>query len=168
MITANVLDWSCLEKGEAVCRPTSLDIRAVCESIVNILPIKDDEVETEFMVVVAPEVPMWLFLDETYLQRILMNLLSNALKFTQSGYVFLVELKERNLVATVKDSGFGIPEPFLPHLFEPFKQAQAKANTSKWEALAPRSVAALSPLQCLSPCLLTDPRHSLQLEIIPE
>jgi hypothetical protein len=97
-----------------------------------------------------------------------MNLFPNALKFTQSGYVLLVELKERNLVATVKDSGFGIPEPFLPHLFEPFKQAQTKANTIKWEALAPRSVAALSPLRCLPPYLLTDPRHSLQLEIIPE
>lgn len=127
MITANVLDWSRLEKGEAVCRPTSLDLRRVCESILAILPNKDEDVGTELMIVVAPEVPTCLFLDETYLQRILMNLLTNALKFTQSGYVLLlVEMKDRGLRITVKDSGFGIPESFLPHLFEPFKQAQTR------------------------------------------
>lgn len=127
MITANVLDWSRLEKGEAVCRPTSLDLRKVCESIISILPHKDDELCPELMIVVAPEVPTSLFLDETYLQRILMNLLTNALKFTQSGYVILlVEIKDQDLEITVKDSGFGIPESFLPHLFEPFKQAQTR------------------------------------------
>ncbi|KIX00844.1 uncharacterized protein Z518_09909 [Rhinocladiella mackenziei CBS 650.93] len=127
MITANVLDWSRLEKGEAVCRPTSLDLRKVCESIVNILPSRDDQVTTELMIVVAPQVPASLFIDETYLQRILMNLLTNAMKFTQSGYVILlVEFRDQALSITVKDSGFGIPESFLPHLFEPFKQAQTR------------------------------------------
>ncbi|KAI1609021.1 PAS/PAC sensor hybrid histidine kinase [Exophiala viscosa] len=127
MITSNVLDWSRLEKGEAVFRPTSLDLRKVCESIVNILPSKDDEAATELMIVVAPDVPQTVFLDETYLQRILMNLLTNALKFTQSGYVLLlIEYSEDNLVIIVKDSGYGIPESFLPHLFEPFKQAQTR------------------------------------------
>ncbi|KAK5025649.1 hypothetical protein LTS07_007853 [Exophiala sideris] len=127
MITSNVLDWSRLEKGEAVFRPTSLDLRKVCESIVNILPTKDDEAATELMIVVAPDVPQTVFLDETYMQRILMNLLTNALKFTQSGYVLLlIEYSEDNLVIIVKDSGYGIPESFLPHLFEPFKQAQTR------------------------------------------
>ena len=127
MITANVLDWSRLEKGEAVCRPTSLDIRKVCESILSILPNKEDEIGTELLVVVGPDVPNMLYLDETYLQRILMNLLTNALKFTQSGYVILlVEIKDDELVVTVRDSGLGIPEAFLPHLFEPFKQAQTR------------------------------------------
>ena len=56
-----------------------------------------------------------------------MNLLSNALKFTLSGYVLLmVSLKRDVLQVTVKDSGVGIPESFLPHLFEPFKQVQAR------------------------------------------
>jgi signal transduction histidine kinase/ActR/RegA family two-component response regulator len=127
MITANVLDWSRLEKGEAVCRPTSLDLRKVCESILTILPNKDDEAGTELLIVVAPNVPQTLFIDETYLQRILMNLLTNALKFTQSGYVvLLVEFDDDELVITVRDSGFGIPESFLPDLFEPFKQAQVR------------------------------------------
>ncbi|KAJ9646907.1 hypothetical protein H2204_000599 [Knufia peltigerae] len=127
MITANVLDWSRLEKGEAVSRPISLDLRKACESIINILPSKDDETATELMIVVAPRVPQSVFLDETYLQRILMNLLTNALKFTQSGYVILfIDCLDDNLVITVKDSGYGIPESFLPHLFEPFKQAQTR------------------------------------------
>lgn len=125
MITANVLDWSRLEKGEAQCRPSSLDLRRVCESILHILPHRDDEVETELLVVVAPEVPDSVFLDETYLQRILMNLLTNALKFTHSGYVLLMlEMKGDVLNIRVQDSGFGIAESFIPHLFEPFKQAQ--------------------------------------------
>ena len=81
------------------------------------------------MVVVSPEVPPTLYLDETYIQRILMNLLSNALKFTSSGYILLlVECHGSNLVATIKDTGCGIPPSFLPDLFEPFKQAQTRGK----------------------------------------
>ena len=125
LITSNVLDWSRLEKGEAVCKPVNVDIRLVCESIVNLLPNREDEVQAELMVVVAPSVPRSLFLDETAVHRILMNLLSNALKFTEIGYVLLmIEMQDNQLIATVRDTGTGIPESFLPDLFEPFKQAQ--------------------------------------------
>jgi hypothetical protein len=81
------------------------------------------------MVVVRPNVPKSIFLDETYIHRILMNLLSNALKFTRSGYIMLlVEFEEGKLVATVKDTGPGVPPSFLPQLFEPFKQAQTRGS----------------------------------------
>lgn len=63
--------------------------------------------------------------DETYIHRILMNLLSNATKFTSSGYILLlVEMKEGKLVATMRDTGCGIPPSFLPQLFDPFTQAE--------------------------------------------
>lgn len=92
-----------------------------------LLPNKDDEAEVELMVVVKPDVPRSIFLDETYIHRILMNLLSNALKFTRSGYIsLLIEVEGGNLVATVKDTGSGVPRSFLPQLFEPFKQAQTR------------------------------------------
>ncbi|KAL8725819.1 MAG: hypothetical protein Q9166_007106 [cf. Caloplaca sp. 2 TL-2023] len=130
LITNNVLDWSKLERdSEAVCRPIYLDMRTVCESILMLLPNRDNEADVDLMVVVAPDVPTSLFLDETYIQRILMNLLSNALKFTTSGYILLlVEIEGGNLVATVKDTGCGIPKAFLPDLFEPFKQAQTRGT----------------------------------------
>ncbi|KAI4224442.1 MAG: hypothetical protein LQ349_007242, partial [Xanthoria aureola] len=130
LITNNVLDWSKLERdSEAVCRPIYLDMRTVCESILMLLPNRDSETDVDLLVVVAPDVPQSLFLDETYIQRILMNLLSNALKFTSSGYILLtVEVDSGNLVATVKDTGCGIPQSFLPDLFEPFKQAQTRGT----------------------------------------
>lgn len=130
LITNNVLDWSKLERdSEAVCRPIYLDMRTVCESILMLLPSRGDEVEVDLLVAVAPDVPPSLFLDETYIQRILMNLLSNALKFTTSGYIsLLVDIDGSNLVATVKDTGCGIPHSFLPDLFEPFKQAQTRGT----------------------------------------
>ncbi|KAI4174697.1 MAG: hypothetical protein LQ346_008193 [Caloplaca aetnensis] len=130
LITNNVLDWSKLERdSEAVCRPIYLDMRTVCESILMLLPNRDTDGEVDLLVVVAPDVPSSLFLDETYIQRILMNLLSNALKFTTSGYILLlVEIDGGNLVATVKDTGCGIPKSFLPDLFEPFKQAQTRGT----------------------------------------
>ncbi|MCJ1401113.1 hypothetical protein MMC11_004325 [Xylographa trunciseda] len=130
LITNNVLDWSKLDKdAEAACRPVALDIRTVCESILVLLPNKDDEAEAEVMVVVAPSVPRTIFLDEIYIHRILMNLLSNALKFTRSGYILLlIEISDGKLIATVKDTGCGVPPSFLPQLFEPFKQAQTRGS----------------------------------------
>jgi hypothetical protein len=127
IVTSNVLDWSRLEKGEAICRPVTVDIRLACETVVHVLPNSDDNTETELIVVVAPEVPTCIIIDETYLQRILMNLLSNSFKFTASGYVMLLlRSKEGVLHVTVEDSGSGIPKSFLPQLFEPYKQVQAR------------------------------------------
>lgn len=94
-----------------------------------LLPNRDDAEEVDLMVVVSPQVPHSLFLDETYIHRILMNLLSNALKFTRSGYILLlIEMADDKLVITVKDTGLGIPPSFLPQLFEPFTQAHSKGS----------------------------------------
>ena len=101
----------------------------MCESVLVLLPNKDDEAEVELMVTIAPDVPPSLFLDETYLYRILMNLLSNATKFTRSGYILLlIEMGNGHLTATVEDTGCGVPPYFLPLLFEPFKQAQTQGS----------------------------------------
>ncbi len=129
-VTNNVLDWSKLERhAEAACRPVSLDMRTVCESILLLLPNRDDAEQVDLMVVVSPDVPHSLFLDDTYIHRILMNLLSNALKFTRSGFILLlIAMEQNNLVATVKDTGSGIPPSFLPRLFEPFTQAQVRGS----------------------------------------
>lgn len=76
------------------------------------------------MVIIAPSVPKALLLDETYIHRIFMNILSNALKFITSGFVLLtMEYNGNDLIVPVKGTGTGIPQGFLPCLFEPFSQA---------------------------------------------
>ena len=92
LITTNVLDWSRLEKhGDTkACQLVALDMRQVCEAVINLLPNKDEDNEAEILVVVAPDVPHSLFVDETYMHRVLMNLLSNATKFTSFGYILLL------------------------------------------------------------------------------
>lgn len=131
MITTNVLDWSKLERNaETAYRPTALDIREVCESIMTLLPNVDDEATIELFMVVSPQVPSTLFLDESYIHRILMNLISNALKFTMSGYVALsIHVVDGKLVAKVEDTGVGIDPEFLPRLFEPFEQGEVRGKS---------------------------------------
>ena len=128
LITSNVLDWSRLEKnGESTSHPVAIDMRLVIESIINVLPNREESSEVELIAVVSPDVPHSLLLDETYIQRILMNLLSNALKFTSIGFAsVVVKIEGGNLLAIVSDTGSGIPLSFMPHLFEPFKQAQSR------------------------------------------
>ena len=104
-------------------------MRDVCESVLTLLPNIDNAEDVDVMVAVSPNVPHSLFLDETYIHRILMNLLSNALKFTRSGYILLLVLiDDGNLVVKVQDTGPGIPPEFLPHLFDPFTQAQTRGT----------------------------------------
>ena len=130
-----------------------------------LLPNKDDEAEVDLFVVVSPNVPHSLFLDETYVQRILMNLLSNALKFTASGYVLLlVEMKEDKLTATVKDTGSGIPSSFLPQLFEPFKQATTRGS-QRGTGLGMSIVKQL--LHKMNGTIEVESRHPETAEVIP-
>lgn len=127
LITNNVLDWSRLEKGESANRPTFLDIRNVIDSVIGLLPNRNEDNQVEILVAISPDVPASLFMDELSLTRIILNLLSNACKFTTHGYVLLtVNMENTNLTIIVEDTGCGVPESFLPQLFEPFKQAQTR------------------------------------------
>jgi PAS domain S-box-containing protein len=74
--------------------------------------------------------PLIVWGDETRLQQVVRNLLSNALKFTPSGGRIDVRLRPMNgsVELTVSDSGSGIDPDFLPHLFERFTQAETGAT----------------------------------------
>ncbi|KAE9963155.1 hypothetical protein EG328_011633 [Venturia inaequalis] len=130
LITNNVLDWSKFERdSESAYRPAAVDVRAICESIIVLLPNLDEESRVQLFVVVAPDVPKTLFMDETYIHRILMNLLSNALKFTRTGYILLsLQLSDDNLVAIVQDTGCGLDPAFIPDMWTPFKQGEVRGS----------------------------------------
>lgn len=93
------------------------------------MPNVDEEMDVELFLVVAPDVPMTLFMDETYVHRILMNLLSNALKFTKAGYILLsIETSNDRLIAKVEDTGCGLAPDFIPKMWEPFQQGEVRGS----------------------------------------
>ncbi|KAF2423609.1 hypothetical protein EJ08DRAFT_595916 [Tothia fuscella] len=130
LITNNVLDWSKFERhSENSYRPTALDLRAVCESIIVLLPNIDDDTDVQLFVVVSSDVPQSVYLDEMYMHRIIMNLISNSMKFTRCGYILLdIHLKDDNLVVVVKDTGCGLDPNFVPDMWTPFKQGEVRGS----------------------------------------
>jgi len=82
----------------------------------------------------APELPIRVFFDPELLERVLLNLLSNAFKFTPEGGAVAVEVQDRGdgwVSISVRDSGPGIPEDQLPHLFDRFYQGEQSQVTSQ-------------------------------------
>lgn len=84
--------------------------------------------------VLAPDHPVPVLFDPDLLERVVLNLLSNAFKFTPEGGTVAVEVAERGegwVAISVRDSGPGITEEQLPHLFDRFYQADPSQETSQ-------------------------------------
>ncbi|KAL4250261.1 hypothetical protein ABKN59_003107 [Abortiporus biennis] len=129
VIAGNVLDFSKLDRNnlELSARPVLVDLRKMTENLARITETKGvqpGEPGVDVIVSVANDVPVGVYLDETYTFRILMNLLSNAQKFCESGYICVsVSMGHQQIVIQVSDTGCGIPKSFRSALFQPFRQA---------------------------------------------
>ncbi|MFQ5571100.1 MAG: PAS domain S-box protein, partial [Rhodothermales bacterium] len=117
-----VLDLSMLEAGSLTLENEWFDmVEAVRENMQGGQSFaKEKGVHLEF---IAPEYDVPVFLDRTCLERIVNHLIDNAIKFTDSGTVTVtVKADPAYVRVRVADTGVGIDEAFLPHLFDAFKQ----------------------------------------------
>jgi CheY-like chemotaxis protein len=80
-----------------------------------------------------PVVPVWLSADAARLEQVVINLLTNAAKYTEEGgEIWLTVVKDRNeCVIRVRDSGVGIAPALLPHVFDLFTQAERSLDRSQ-------------------------------------
>jgi signal transduction histidine kinase/DNA-binding response OmpR family regulator len=125
-----MLDFAHMEAGrtEAVYMPT--DLAALTADLASSFRSAMERAGLEFVVDCAP-LPAPIYVDRDMWEKIVLNLLSNALKFTFAGTV-RVELRwaDGHAELTVSDSGAGIPADELPHLFERFRRLRtARART---------------------------------------
>ncbi|MCL6417019.1 ATP-binding protein [Aestuariirhabdus sp. Z084] len=129
----DVLDISKIESGRLELEVGSTNLSKLLDSVSDIIRQRTQGKGLEFELDIAPDLPLSIATDEVKLRQILINLLGNAIKFTERGHVLLTvkELPEQQVLEfSVEDSGVGIPADKLNTIFEPFKQADAGHQNS--------------------------------------
>jgi PAS domain S-box-containing protein len=122
----DILDLSKIEAGKMDLAPEPTDLRDLVERACGLWRPAAAEKGLSFHCEIEPEVPAWVMADPTRVRQILLNLLSNALKFTREGHV-RVRIGGRSgaLSIAVEDSGPGMTPEVQKRLFETFTQADA-------------------------------------------
>ncbi len=133
-IINDILDFSKIEAGKLSLEHISFNLDTVLQQAVHIVSWRAEEKKLKFEVHRDPALPVHYFGDPARLGQIILNLLGNAVKFTDKGTVSLTvgqEIQERDrklLTIAVQDTGIGIPPEQLDKLFTPFTQADASIN----------------------------------------
>jgi two-component system sensor histidine kinase/response regulator len=127
----NILDFSKIEAGRLELDKTPFDLERLIEDVLDIMSFKAHEKSVELSCWYPASAARRFLGDAGRMRQVLMNFISNAIKFTQSGYV-LVEVEASapaggkcEVRLSVHDTGIGISEKNLSHLFTPFRQADA-------------------------------------------
>ena len=130
----DILDLSKIEAGRMDVTYTPVNLNAIFMEIEQIFNIEIKEKNLGFSVTHSPNLPEWLYLDEIRTRQILLNLVGNAIKFTDDGYVTISSHstpKGENsvdLAISVEDTGIGIPEKEQEKIFKSFEQQSGQDN----------------------------------------
>jgi PAS domain S-box-containing protein len=130
----DILDYSKIEAGRLVIEHVPFDLDAVIANVVDIMSLGAEEKQLEFLLSVGEDVPSGVVGDPLRLGQVLLNLVGNAVKFTESGEVLLqVRLEETTargvrLHFLVRDTGIGLTPEQKDNLFRPFSQADGSIS----------------------------------------
>ncbi len=130
----DILDFSKIESGKFVLDPLPFSLADVVEEVMRSLAQRAHEKTLELICDISTDVPASVIGDPMRIRQILLNLVSNAIKFTATGEVELrVGLERRNgneaaLHIVVRDTGIGIPDAKLQIIFEAFSQADGSTT----------------------------------------
>jgi PAS domain S-box-containing protein len=152
----DILDLSKIEAGKLELEFGYTETAAFFSDFAKIFAFKTQEKGISFMTEISEQVPPFLYLDETRLRQIVLNLAGNAVKFTDRGHIKLrvdsvnkksVPNSEDNykevtdIVIAIEDTGIGIPDDSLDEIFGPFVQVRtrkAKGGTGLGLAISKR------------------------------
>jgi signal transduction histidine kinase/CheY-like chemotaxis protein len=132
-IVNDILDFSKIEAGRVELETIEFDARACLEDVADIIAASAQSKGLELLVLAAPDLPQRLKGDPSRLRQVLLNLGSNAVKFTEAGDV---TLRAERIAAgepvrvrfSVSDTGIGIPEERAHRLFQAFSQLDASTT----------------------------------------
>ncbi len=131
----DILDLSKIEAGMMEIRLAPVDPRMILSEIEQIFRMKIASENFQFVTDIDTELPCALMLDETRLRQILLNLVGNAVKFTEKGHIKLAaenryktdDRSRTDLIISVEDTGIGIPRQEQENIFESFRQQDGQS-----------------------------------------
>ncbi|MCW5317727.1 response regulator [Nostoc sp. KVJ3] len=130
----DVLEMSKIEAGRVILSETNFDLYGLLDRLQQMFALKARSRGLQLILERSPAIPQYICADESKLRQVLVNLLGNAIKFTQIGQVTLrVETPNQNITPnepitlnfSVEDTGCGIANSDFNRLFEPFVQTEA-------------------------------------------
>jgi PAS domain S-box-containing protein len=125
-----ILDLSKIEAGKMALEPADFDLHAFVRDTVELVRYRAVQKHLELRVEVAPDVPAGIRADAGRVRQVLLNLLTNAVKFTVRGHVCLRVAREAagHVRFEIEDTGIGVPESARPRLFGAFEQADGSST----------------------------------------
>ncbi|MBR6638037.1 MAG: response regulator, partial [Lachnospiraceae bacterium] len=127
---SDILDFSELQSGNIALEEEVYNITSTINDVINMATARKNDKQLELIVDCDATLPSVLLGDEKKIRRVMMNLVDNAIKFTDSGFVsisigYRKEAYGINLMISVKDSGIGMDESGLEQMFVSFNQVDA-------------------------------------------
>jgi len=123
-IINKILDLSKIQSGKMDLTPVHYDFVSLIDNIGSMMRFLIKSKNVAFDIEMQKDIPRYLYGDNVRLRQILLNVLSNAAKFTGKGYIRLsISVSDREICFTVTDTGMGIKKDDLIDLFDAFKQA---------------------------------------------
>lgn len=131
----DILDFSKIESGKMEIVPVEYDLSSLIHDLANMAAQRAADKNLRLEVEVDQETPSRLYGDDVRLRQVLTNILTNAVKYTHQGCVWLrVQCRKKEETAVlrfeVEDTGIGIKEEDLPKLFAEFERIEEKRNRS--------------------------------------
>jgi len=131
-----ILDEARLDAGQVLLRERNFDLFELLDDLSAMMAPLAAEKELSFAALIDPDVSQHLYADDVCLRQILINLLGNAVKFTEDGGIRLyITYNDGRLVATVSDTGPGISIEDQERVFRAFERAENSENTRRGAGL---------------------------------
>jgi signal transduction histidine kinase/CheY-like chemotaxis protein/HPt (histidine-containing phosphotransfer) domain-containing protein len=130
----DILDFSKIEAGKLDVETIDFDLRSMVNEVTDLLALRANEKKIELICLIEPNVPSLLRGDPGRIRQILLNLVGNAIKFTQIGEVAIAislssEIENQvKVLFNIEDTGIGIAEDKIKNLFSPFTQADTSTT----------------------------------------
>lgn len=130
----DILDMSKISSGQMKLTNVSYRPGDMLSELVGMLWHRAKEKGIDLHIEVAPDIPSELYADEVRIKQVLINVLNNAIKYTDKGSVTLsiqcngISEGKADIVYSVKDTGIGIRKESIPHLFTAFKRIDEEKN----------------------------------------